>query len=178
MTQCIPASRFAEIVAGLSAADPVDPLLDLRHEDPGPGELEAVRGAIARCFAADTVEEILERLQVERGSSQAWAEGVARDLLSRSPTSLKITHRHVRSARAMDLREVLRLDFRLACRCLDGNDFYEGVRAMLIDRDKAPKWQPARLEEVSEAMVDAYFAPMGADELELASRAEMQAVAR
>ena len=47
---------------------------------------------------------------------------------------------------------------------------------MLIDRDQAPKWQPARLEDVSEAMVDAYFAPLGADELELASRAEMQAV--
>ena len=47
---------------------------------------------------------------------------------------------------------------------------------MLIDRDQAPKWQPARLEDVSEAMVDAYFAPLGPDELELPSRAEMQAV--
>ena len=47
---------------------------------------------------------------------------------------------------------------------------------MLIDRDRAPKWQPARLEDVSEAMVDAYFAPLGADELALPSRAEMQAV--
>ena len=47
---------------------------------------------------------------------------------------------------------------------------------MLIDRDQAPKWQPARLEDVSEAMVDAYFAPLGPEELELPSRAEMQAV--
>ena len=49
---------------------------------------------------------------------------------------------------------------------------------MLIDRDQAPKWQPARLEDVTEAMVDAYFAPLGADELELPSRAEMQAFGR
>ncbi len=176
VTHCIPAARFGEIPAALSAADTVDPLLDDRHQDPGPGELEALRGAIGRCFAADTVEGIVERLRAEQGSSATWAKGVLDDLSRRSPTSLKITHRHVRSARQLDLRETLRQDFRLGCRCLDGHDFYEGVRAVLIDRDQAPKWQPARLEDVSEATVEAYFAPLGPDELELPSRAEMQAV--
>jgi enoyl-CoA hydratase/carnithine racemase len=177
-THCIPAARFAEIAAGLAAADVVDDLLDARHEDPGAGELEAVEEAIARCFSADSVEGILERLRAERGAASTWAEGVVKDLLARSPTSLKITHRHVRLARTLDLRETLEQDFRLGCRCLDGHDFYEGVRAVLIDRDQAPRWRPGRLEEVSEAMVEAYFAPMGADELDLPSRAAMQAVAR
>ena len=122
------------------------------------------------------MEGIVERLRAERGAAATWARGVLEDLSRRSPTSLKITHRHVRSARKLDLRDTLRQDFRLGCRCLDGHDFYEGVRAVLIDRDQAPKWQPARLEDVSEAMVDAYFAPLGPDELELPSRAEMQAV--
>jgi enoyl-CoA hydratase len=176
VTHCIAAARFGEIPAGLSAADTVDPLLDDRHQDPGPGELEALRGTIARCFAADTVEGILERLRAEQGSFATWAKGVLDELSRRSPTSLKITHRHVRSARKLDLRDTLRQDFRLGCRCLDGHDFYEGVRALLIDRDQAPKWQPTRLEDVSEAMVDAYFAPLGPGELELPSRAEMQAV--
>ena len=176
VTHCIPAARFGEITAALRAADTVDPLLDDRHQDPGPGELERMSGAIAHCFAADTVEGIVERLRAEQGSSATWAVGVLDDLSRRSPTSLKITHRHVRSARKLDLRETLRQDFRLGCRCLDGHDFYEGVRALLIDRDQAPKWQPSRLEDVSEAMVDAYFAPLGPDELELPSRAEMQAV--
>ena len=176
VTHCIPAARFGEIPAALATADTVDPLLDDRHQDPGPGELEAPRGTIGRCFAADTVEGIIERLRAEQGSSATWALGILEDLSRRSPTSLKITHRHVRSARKLDLRDTLRQDFRLGCRCLDGHDFYEGVRALLIDRDQAPKWQPARLEDVSEAMVDAYFAPLGPDELELPSRAEMQAV--
>ena len=176
VTHCIPAARFGEIATSLSAADTVDPLLDDRHEDPGPGELEVLRGAIARCFAADTVEGILERLRAERGGSATWAEGVLADLSQRSPTSLKLTHRHVRLVEKLDLRGTLAQDFRLGCRCLDGHDFYEGVRAVLIDRDQAPKWQPACLEDVSEAMVDAYFAPLGPDELELPSRAEMQAV--
>ena len=122
------------------------------------------------------MEGIVERLRAERGTSATWAEGVLEDLSRRSPTSLKITHRHVRLARRLDLQDTLRQDFRLGCRCLDGHDFYEGVRAVLIDRDQAAKWQPARLEDVSEAMVDAYFAPLGPDELELPSRAEMQAV--
>src|SRR6185503_17863694 len=97
VTHCIPAARFGEIAAALSAADTVDPLLDDRHQDPGRGELEALRGAIARCFAADTVEGIVERLRAQRGVAAAWAEGVLEDLSRRSPTSLKITHRHVGS---------------------------------------------------------------------------------
>lgn len=178
VTHCIAAARFAEIRGGLVAADPVDPLLDGLHEDPGPGEFEVLRGPIARCFSADTVEDIIARLRAERGAAATWADGVVKDLAGRSPISLEITHRLVRLARDLDLRETLEYDFRLACRCLDGHDFYEGVRAMLVDRDRAPKWRPERLEDVSEAMVDAYFAPLGPDDLALRSRAEMQGFAR
>ena len=67
-------------------------------------------------------------------------------------------------------------DYRLACRFMQAHDFYEGVRAALLDRDHAPQWRPARLEEVDDAMVDGYFAPLGPDELTLTTRAEMQAV--
>ena len=174
-THCIPAARFREIRAGLADADTVDELLDDRHEDPGPGELEAVRGIIARCFAQDTVEGIVDRLQAEHGAAAEWAQGVVKHLAGRSPTSLKIAHRLVQLARDLDLRETLILDFRLACRCLEGEDLYEGVRAVLIDRDQAPKWKPARLEDVSAAMVEAYFASLGPGELALPSRARMQA---
>jgi enoyl-CoA hydratase/carnithine racemase len=176
-THCISASRFGEICAGLADADVVDTLLDARHEDPGPGELEPHRPAIARCFAQDTVEGILAALEAERGPAQTWAQDTLKDLAVRSPTSLKIAHRHVRLARDLDLRDTLTGDFRLAWRCLEAHDLYEGVRAMLIDRDRAPKWQPARLKEVSDTMVDAYFSPLGADELALPTRARMQAFA-
>lgn len=98
------------------------------------------------------------------------------DLARCSPISLKVTHQHVRQARALDLAAILVRDYRLASRFMEGHDFYEGVRAALIDRDRAPKWQPASLAEVSDAMVDAYFAPLGAAELQLTTRAEMQAV--
>ncbi|MFA5899555.1 MAG: enoyl-CoA hydratase/isomerase family protein, partial [Hyphomicrobium sp.] len=104
-----------------------------------------------------------------------WAQAVVAELNKRSPLSLKVTHRHIRDAQALDLRQTLCVDYRLACRFLDGHDFYEGVRAALIDKDANPRWQPATLEEVTANMVDEYFAPMGASEMSLLSRAEMQA---
>jgi enoyl-CoA hydratase len=76
----------------------------------------------------------------------------------------------------LDLRDTLVQDFRLATRCMQAHDFYEGVRAGLIDRDRVPKWRPARLEDLGQAAVDAYFEPLGESELQLAGRTEMQAV--
>jgi enoyl-CoA hydratase len=176
VTHCIPAARFTEVRSALGNADPVDPVLDVRHEDPGSGELEALRPAIARCFGADSVEGIVARLETEQGAERAWAEEALQDLARHSPTSLKVTHRHVRLASQLDLSRTLVQDFRLASRFMQGHDFYEGVRAALVDRDHAPKWHPATLGDVNEAMVEAYFAPLGADELQLSTRAEMQAV--
>ena len=96
------------------------------------------------------------------GAAATWAQGVVKDLAGRSPTSLKIAHRLVRLARDLDLRETLILDFRLACRCLEGQDLYEGVRAVLIDRDQAPKWQPARLRGRERGHGRGLFRPAGA----------------
>jgi enoyl-CoA hydratase/carnithine racemase len=176
VTHCLPAGQFAEVLAALGGADPVDPVLDARHVDPGHAELEALRPAIARSFSGGSVEAIAAALEAERGAERVWAEGVLKDLAQRSPTSLKVTHRHVREARGLDLRACLAQDYRLACRFLLGHDFYEGVRAVLIDRDHAPRWEPARLDEVSDLKIEAYFAALDAAELRLAPRSEMQAV--
>jgi enoyl-CoA hydratase len=176
ITHCLPAAQFAEVRAAIADADPVDPVLDTRHVDPGAGELGTLRPAIARCFGGASVEAVVASLEAERGEARTWAEGVLQDLARGSPTSLKVTHRHLRQARALSLAATLAQDYRLACRFMEGHDFFEGVRAALIDRDRVPEWKPAHLAEVSEAMVEAYFVPLGASELQLTSRAEMQAV--
>jgi enoyl-CoA hydratase len=176
VTHCVPAGQFGEVVGALKQADPVDPLLDRRHVDPGHAELDALRPAIARCFGEDSVEAIIAALESERGAERVWAEGVLKDLAQRSPTSLKVTHRHVRVARGLDLRATLSQDYRLASRFIAGHDFYEGVRAALIDRDHSPRWEPSRLGDVSDLRIEAYFASLGAAELQLPPRSEMQAV--
>lgn len=175
LTHCIPAMRFEEIKTALADTWPVDTVLDDLHADPGPAELVPYAAHIAYCFAADSVEEIIARLGVVGGKARDWADGVVADLAARSPTSLKVTHRHIRNARALDLRQTLAIDYRLACRFLDGSDFYEGVRAAIIDKDGKPMWQPARLEDITPAMVADYFVPMGAEDLVLPTRPEMQA---
>jgi enoyl-CoA hydratase len=175
ITHCVPARRFAEIRREITAAEPVDQLLDDRHKHPGAGELQALAPTIARCFSAENPEAIIARLREEPAG---WAEGVLSELMRRSPTSLKITHRHLRQARDWDLRTGLIAGYRLACRCVAEADFYEGVRVLLNDGQRPAKWQPERLEEVSGEKLEGYFASLGADELQLASRAEMQAFRR
>jgi enoyl-CoA hydratase len=175
VTHCIDSSKFEEIKAALADTWPVDTILDERDQDCGPGELAPYRKVIDTCFSAPSVEEILVRLDAVSGDAREWAQDVAADLKRRSPLSLKITHRHIRDAAARDLRQTLLGDYRLAARILEANgDFYEGVRASLIDKDGAPRWAPERLEDVTDAMLDAYFATLGARELVLATREEMQ----
>jgi enoyl-CoA hydratase len=69
-THCIPAAQFGEIRAAIADADPVDPILDSRHEDPGRGELDELRPAIAGCFSADSAQGVLERLGAETAHRQ------------------------------------------------------------------------------------------------------------
>lgn len=110
---------------------------------------------------ASSVEEILTRLD----AAGPWAEQQAAIIRQKSPTSLKMTFRQLRAGAGLDFEDCLRLEYRLARACLAGSDFFEGVRAVVIDKDNAPKWAPASLAEVSEASLDAAFAPLGADEL-------------
>jgi len=94
-----------------------------------------------------------------------WAAETRAGLLTKSPTSLKITLRQLTIGRDYDLEAALVLEYRLTQHVMTAHDFYEGVRAMLIDKDQVPKWQPVTLAEVSDRMIDAYFSPIGDREL-------------
>jgi enoyl-CoA hydratase len=177
VTHCIDPDRFEHIRTRFSDADPVDPLLDPPHMDPGLGELEPVRQTIADCFAAESVRGIVDRLVARSmggGADAPWCSAVVAELRQKSPLALAVTYRHIREALALDLRQVLMVDHRLACRLASAPDFAEGVRAALIDKDQKPRWQPGRIEDVTPAMVERCFAPMPAA-LVLPTRQEMQA---
>lgn len=167
VTHCVPAERFDVIRGAMSEAEPVDAMLDSLHVDPGEGELVRLRPLIDRLFSAGSVEEVLERLQAETGQWASWAQELATELQTKSPTSLKVTYRMMREAKGGSLDDALRCDYRLAWRFLNGGDLYEGIRAAIIDKEHAPKWHPASLDAVSEEMVDDFFKPLPAGELEL-----------
>jgi enoyl-CoA hydratase len=136
--------------ASAAAAD----LLDRMSADPGPSALAADREAIDRCFAQESVEAILTALEAE-GSD--WAAHTLKRLHACSPTSLKLTFRQIRTGAELDFDAAMVMEFRLSQACLAGHDFLEGVRAVVIDKDMAPVWDPASLADVNEAAVAASF---------------------
>jgi enoyl-CoA hydratase len=178
-THFVPCDRVAELVDELSRIawekgrerGEIDATLARFAKDPGPAPLVALRPAIDRCFAGGTVDEILDALAAEAtagGAHAGWATEARAGLLTRSPTSLKITLRQLVIGRDYDLEAALALEYRLTQHFMAAHDFYEGVRAMLIDKDQAPRWRPATLLEVSDDIVESYFAPIGASELRFA----------
>ena len=175
VTHCIDAEKFEEVRDALADAWPIDALLDERHRDPSDLPLLDRAAVIEKCFSADTVEQIVSRLAEIEGRHKDWAQGCLSDLSRMSPTSLKITLRHIRLAAADELDQVLERDYALACACLDGHDFTEGVRAALIDKDGKPVWQPAALADVTDAMVNAHFNADSRGKLDLPPRRYAQA---
>ncbi|MFB7222294.1 enoyl-CoA hydratase/isomerase family protein [Streptomyces sp. NPDC002596] len=132
-------------------------------------ELAAHRDWIDACYAADSVEEIVDRLQ---NCGEPAAKETAETILAKSPTALKATLASVRSARLLNsLEEVLDQEFRVSCAAFTRPDLVEGVRAQIIDKDRNPHWSPARLDQVTTADVAAFFTPLGGSELGLAREA-------
>jgi enoyl-CoA hydratase len=170
VTHCIRRKHFDDIRRALTDADPVDPLLDDRHERQAPGELAALRPAIARCFGGETVEQIIAALSAETGETRAWAERTLATLAQRAPASLKITLRQLRTAAASDLKTALEMEYAMATGCLARADFQEGIRTLLIDKGSTPRWTPATLADVTPGMVEAAFAPAGGRTLVLPPR--------
>ena len=130
----------------------------------------AARGAIDRLFAGDRVEDILDALDREAASAAPMPNGRPRPPPPCAPNRRSASNwrwRRCGAARTWDFETCMRAEFRIVSRVIQGHDFYEGVRAVIVDKDNKPRWQPATLAEVSEAEVERHFAPLGADELVL-----------
>ena len=150
----VPSDALDDLVAALGDDGWESAVADHAVELPV-APIDAARAWIDEAYAADTVEEIVARLQ---SRAEPDAQAAAETILTRSPTSLKVTLRALREARYLPgLREALAAEYRIATRLTDGHDFLEGVRAQLVDKDRAPRWSPATLAAVTPAMVDAFF---------------------
>ena len=167
-THRIPSARFPALLDGLTGTVSVDALLAAFAEPAGEGPIVARRAAIDRLFAGNSVEGILAALDREAASGGAdaeWAKKTAATMRTKSPLSLKLALAQVRRGKTYDFETCMRAEFRIVSRVIHGSDFYEGVRAVIVDKDNAPRWRPATLAEVSEAEVERHFAPLGAEEL-------------
>ncbi|WP_342642204.1 enoyl-CoA hydratase/isomerase family protein [Rhodoligotrophos ferricapiens] len=157
ITHVVPASEIAGLVERLSETSDVDAAIAASAQPISDAPLAARRAVIDEHFAKPSIEAILASLDADGGG---WAVENAKTLRGKSPTSLKMTHRQLTEGAKLAFDDCMRLEFRLVNRVLHGHDFYEGVRAVIIDKDQTPRWKPASLAEVSDALIDSYFAPL------------------
>lgn len=153
-------SDKAEAVKARIVADPLglDEILAENNGAPPPSKLGAARLDIDRLFASDKAETIVAALQADGGE---WATKQLAVLTTKSPQTIKVALRQlVEGANKVDFADNMAMEYGLACAIIRRPDFAEGVRAVIFDKDNAPRWNPPRLDQVSDATVDAIFKPL------------------
>jgi enoyl-CoA hydratase len=130
------------------------------HEQAAP--ILAKLDAINRHFSFDAVGEILASLEAA-GPDDAFAAETLAGMRVKSPMSMAIAIEQVKRGRVLDFNDAMVMEYRIVSRLVHDPDFYEGVRALIIDKDNHPRWNPARIEDVDPAKVAAHFEPLPRD---------------
>jgi len=146
---------------GEHAESVTEAVLDEFAGDAGEPSVTGRREAIDRLFAHDSVEAIFASLEAD---SSEWARSQLELLRTKSPQALKVSLRQLRTGKRLrTFDDDMAMEFRIASRAVLMPDFREGVRAVLVDKDNAPRWSPATLEGVTDAMLDGIFARLPMD---------------
>lgn len=153
-THHVPVAALADLIAALAKTRDIDGCLAEFAGSPGDAEIAAHRAQIDRHFAQPGVAEIIASLDA---AGSEWSAGTARILETKSPTSLEITFRQISRGKSMTFRECMQMEYRIVNRIFTGHDFFEGTRAAVIDKDRAPKWRPQRLGDIDPAAIERYF---------------------
>ncbi|MEM6902117.1 MAG: enoyl-CoA hydratase/isomerase family protein [Pseudomonadota bacterium] len=178
-THHVPSEKLGDVLDALAAADWssaehgkeaifADGIIAPFVTPAGDAKLPTLQDAIDQAFGGETVEEIMAELTSLMGGEGAiadWAKETVETMGKRSPTSMKIAREQLDRGTALDLESCLVMEYRLTQGCMAGHDFYEGIRAVLIDKDHNPKWEPAQIADVTDAMVEKHFEPLGENDL-------------
>ena len=169
-TSYMASEKLAEFVSELAKADisdatDVDRIIAAFAEDPGAAPLDEYRDFIDAAFGEDTLEDIMDHLDA---IDHEWAAKTLSKLKKMSPISMKVIVEQILRGAELDFNEAMKMEYRIVSHIVSyPSDFYEGVRAVLIDRDQNPKWNPALIEDVTDEMVMAHFEALGDKELKL-----------
>jgi enoyl-CoA hydratase len=163
-THHVRSARFPDLLDALCGNVSVDALLAAFAEPCGEGPVTARRALIDRVFAGGRVEDILAALDA---AGDDWAPQTAATMRAKSPMSLKIALAQVRRGRDWSFEDCMKAEMRIVSRIVHGHDFYEGVRAVIVEKDNAPAWRPPALADIGDAEIERHFAPIP-EELDLA----------
>ncbi len=161
-----------ELVAGFKqvlAGHPGSVVGALAHfvEDTGPAPIEAHLADIDRLFGGDSVEAIFAALEADGGDSDNgnWAAAQLATLKTKSPQTLKVAFRQLQlGGRMGQFADNMAMEYRIGARVVQRHDFLEGVRAVIVAKDNAPRWNPADLAGVTDGLLDEIFAPLPTNE--------------
>ena len=162
-TDYVESARLPELKAAILAAPQrTEALLTEFEGDAGRPTIAQHQDEIARLFAGDSLEAIVAAL---KAAGTDWAAEQLRVLATKSPTTMKVSQRQLRlGARCANFAENMAMEYRIGARIVQSHDFIEGVRAVIVEKDNAPKWSPATLEGVTEAHLDSIFADLPFEE--------------
>lgn len=158
-THYIYADVLVEVVAALKAGEVPNVVMEKFHRAPVTvGPLSQHQDVIDRCFSLESPAAIVKALEQENSE---WALGVLQLLRSRSPLGVAVTCERMKRARGQSFDQIIEQDYVIARRFMRGGEFFEGVRAMLIDKDKNPHWNPQTIDKVTETAVLSHFEGFG-----------------
>ena len=162
-THYVESAQLPALKAALIAApQDIDGLLAQFAKPAPPSRLMEHAQEVATLFASDKLEDILAALAA---SDSPWAAAQAKDLAGKSPQTCKVALRQLLESKKLgSFAENMAMEYRIASRVLTRPDFIEGVRAVIVDKDNAPRWNPPTAEAVSDALIDEIFAPLPADQ--------------
>ncbi|MCS6879196.1 MAG: enoyl-CoA hydratase/isomerase family protein [Geminicoccaceae bacterium] len=169
-THFVPAARLLELEARLVSAEKgevaarLEEALRTLGEPPPASRLEPRLPAIRACFTAESFRELVARLESE---PSGWGREQLALLREKSPLALRLVFAQLRRTAEASLEECLRLEYRMVRHALETGEFAEGVRALLVDKDRSPRWRHRDFEEVDEAEVEGFFAPIPEGDLPL-----------
>ena len=161
-THAIRGGAEDEIIAALAAGETVEAVAARFAEEAGAAPLLANETTINRYFSQPDLSAVIGVLAAAAEDDPFAAETLA-GMMKRSPTSMALAFEQVRRGATLSFREAMVTEFRIVSRIVHGNDFYEGVRALIVDKDNAPRWNPATIADLDEAAIAAHFAPLARD---------------
>ena len=167
-THAAASSGLSELKERLLAGETVDEALGACARPLADGPVAANREIIDGCFSGGSVAAILDRLKRAADEGSAFAAQTLADLETKAPSSVAIAFEQVRRGRDLSFEDAMATEYRIVSRVVREPDFYEGVRAAIIDKDGAPRWQHGSLREVDPGWVADHFAGLGENELESA----------
>ena len=162
-THMISADRLTELTNRLAQSDNAHAVLEAFHDE-ALSDTALDHAEIAELFSAPSLPEVLQSLDKARHES-ALATKTCKALDRNSPTSIAVAHRQIEHGAQKSLADCMRMEYRILVRMLRGRDFYEGIRSVIVDKTNDPKWQPDTIAGVSQEAVEAYFEPLGEEEL-------------